>query len=63
MPPMFEYLESLLTGAGKELDLLTFKALDLLSGRTIGFPPTLRRKLHESMRIVWVNLEFKGFVT
>ena len=37
MPPMFEYLESLLTGAGKELDLLTFKALDLLSGRTIGF--------------------------
>ena len=37
MPPMFEYLESLLTGAGEELDLLTFKALDLLSGRTIGF--------------------------
>ena len=37
MPPMFEYLESLLTGAGEELDLLTFKALDLLSGRSIGF--------------------------
>ena len=37
IPPMFEYLESLLTGSGEELDLLTFKALDLLSGRTIGF--------------------------
>ena len=37
IPPMFEYLESLFTGAGEELDLLTFKALDLLSGRTIGF--------------------------
>ncbi len=37
IPPMFEYLESLLTGAGEELDLLTFKALDLLSGRTVGF--------------------------
>jgi len=37
VPPMFEYLESLLTGSGEELDLLTFKALDLLSGRTIGF--------------------------
>ncbi|MEC8300034.1 MAG: ATP phosphoribosyltransferase regulatory subunit [Pseudomonadota bacterium] len=37
IPPMFEYLESLLTGSGEELDLLTFKALDLLSGRTVGF--------------------------
>lgn len=36
MPPMLEYLESLLTGAGHDTDLRTFKLVDQLSGRTMG---------------------------
>ncbi|MDP3540458.1 MAG: ATP phosphoribosyltransferase regulatory subunit [Azonexus sp.] len=35
MPPMLEYLESLLTGAGQDLNLRTFKLVDQLSGRTM----------------------------
>lgn len=36
MPPMLEYLESLLTGAGQDLKLRTFKLVDQVSGRTLG---------------------------
>ena len=36
MPPLIEYLESLLTGAGNDLDLQTFKVTDLMSGRMMG---------------------------
>lgn len=36
MPPMLEYLESLLTGTGHDMDLRTFKLVDQLSGRTMG---------------------------
>ena len=36
IPPMVEFLESLLTGTGHDLDLKTFKVVDLLSGRTMG---------------------------
>ena len=36
MPPMLEYLDSLLTGAGGDLKLRTFKLVDQLSGRTLG---------------------------
>lgn len=36
MPPMLEYLESLLAGAGQDMDLRTFKLIDQLSGRTLG---------------------------
>lgn len=36
MPPLLEYLESLLTGAGQDLNLRTFKLVDQLSGRTMG---------------------------
>jgi ATP phosphoribosyltransferase regulatory subunit len=36
MPPMIEYLESLLTGTGHDLDLRTFKLVDQLSGRLDG---------------------------
>ena len=35
-PPMLEYLESLLTGTGHDLDLRTFKLVDQLSGRMMG---------------------------
>lgn len=36
MPPLLEYLESLLSGTGRELDLRTFKLVDQLSGRMLG---------------------------
>src|SRR5215831_9431353 len=36
MPPLLEYLESLLSGTGRELSLQTFKLVDQLSGRTLG---------------------------
>ncbi len=36
LPPMLEYIESLLAGAGKDTDLRTFKLVDQMSGRTMG---------------------------
>ena len=36
MPPLLEYLESLLTGTGNDLDLQTFKVTDQLTGRMMG---------------------------
>lgn len=36
MPPLIEYLESLLSGAGHASGLKTFKLVDQLSGRTLG---------------------------
>lgn len=35
-PPLLEYVESLLTGAGQDLKLKTLKLVDQLSGRTMG---------------------------
>ena len=36
MPPLLEYLDSLTTGAGRDLALRTFTLVDQLSGRTMG---------------------------
>jgi ATP phosphoribosyltransferase regulatory subunit len=36
IPPMLEYIDSLLSGTGRDLDLRTFKLVDQLSGRTMG---------------------------
>ena len=36
IPPMMEYLESLITGVGHDLDLATFKVVDQLTGRLMG---------------------------
>ncbi|MDH2432217.1 ATP phosphoribosyltransferase regulatory subunit [Pokkaliibacter sp. MBI-7] len=36
MTPLIEYLESLLTGTGHDLELLTFKVTDQLTGRMMG---------------------------
>lgn len=36
VPPLVEYLDSLLTGAGETLDLQTFKLTDQMSGRLLG---------------------------
>lgn len=51
MPPLIEYLESLLTGTGHDLDLQTFKLVDQLSGRMLGVradiaPQTARIDAH-----------------
>jgi len=35
-PPLIEYIESLLTGTGNDLDLQTFKITDQLTGRMMG---------------------------
>src|SRR5437764_13526747 len=36
MPPLLEYMDSLLTGTGHDLELRTFKMVDQLSGKTMG---------------------------
>jgi ATP phosphoribosyltransferase regulatory subunit len=36
IPPLLEYLDSLLTGTGHDLDLRTFKLVDQLSGKMMG---------------------------
>ena len=35
-PPLIDYLDSLLTGTAKTLDLRTFKLIDQISGRLLG---------------------------
>src|SRR5689334_8733334 len=36
MPPLLEYVDSLLAGAGQDTDLKTFKLVDSMSGRLLG---------------------------
>lgn len=36
IPPLLEYLESLLTGTGRDLEIDTFKLVDQMSGRLMG---------------------------
>src|SRR5882672_6476711 len=36
MPPLLEYMDSLLTGTGHDLELCTFKVVDQFSGRMMG---------------------------
>ncbi len=67
MPPMIEYLESLLTGTGKDLDLQTFKLTDQLSGRLMGVradmtPQAARIDAHYLKRDVPVRLCYVGTV-
>ncbi|SFC39038.1 ATP phosphoribosyltransferase regulatory subunit [Marinospirillum celere] len=55
LPPKVEFLESLLTGAGHDLDLQTFKVTDQLSGRMMGVSadvtPQVARMDAHSMRM------------
>ena len=37
IPPLLEYVESLLSGSGSDMDLRIFKVIDQLSGRMMGF--------------------------
>ena len=67
MPPLLEYLESLLTGAGQDLRLKTFKLVDQLSSRTMGVraditPQVARIDAHLLNREGVVRLSYCGSV-
>lgn len=67
MPPLIEYLDSLLTGTGSDLDLQTFKLTDQLTGRLMGIrpdmtPQTARIDAHYLQRSAPVRLCYVGSV-
>jgi len=67
MPPLIEYLESLLTGTGNDLDLQTFKVTDQLSGRMLGLradmtPQAARIDAHPLRRDAPTRLCYMGSV-
>lgn len=67
IPPMVEYLESLLTGTGEDLDLKTFKLTDQLSGRLMGIraditPQVARIDAHLLKRDTPTRLSYLGSV-
>lgn len=67
IPPLIEYLESLLTGIGQDLDLQTFKLIDQLTGRLMGVradmtPQVARIDAHRLHREGPVRLCYLGTV-
>ena len=67
IPPIIEYLESLLTGTGRDLDLKTLKTIDVASGRTMGLraditPQVARIDAHSLNRSGIVRLCYAGTV-
>jgi ATP phosphoribosyltransferase regulatory subunit len=67
MPPFIEYLESLLTGTGNDLDLQTFKVTDQLTGRMMGLradmtPQAARIDAHPLRREAPSRLCYMGTV-
>ncbi|NOX42509.1 MAG: ATP phosphoribosyltransferase regulatory subunit [Gammaproteobacteria bacterium] len=67
MPPFVEYLDSLLTGTGRDLDLQTFKLTDQLTGRMMGLradmtPQVARIDAHHLKREQPVRLCYLGTV-
>ncbi len=67
MPPFIEYLESLLTGTGNDLDLQTFKLTDQLTGRMMGVradmtPQVARIDAHQLKREEPTRLCYMGTV-
>lgn len=66
-PPMIEYLESLLTGTGNDLDLQTFKLTDQFTGRLMGVradmtPQAARIDAHTLRRPGVTRLCYAGHV-
>ena len=66
-PPLIEYLESLLTGTGNDLDLQTFKVTDQMSGRMLGLradmtPQAARIDAHPLRRDAPTRLCYMGLV-
>ncbi len=67
MPPFIDHIESLLTGAGHDLDLQTFKLVDQVSGRTLGVradmtPQVARIDAHNLKREAPTRLCYIGTV-
>lgn len=67
MPPFIEFLDSLLTGTGADLDLQTFKVTDQISGRMIGIradmtPQVARIDAHQLRRDTPTRLCYMGTV-
>jgi ATP phosphoribosyltransferase regulatory subunit len=67
IPPMIEYVESLLVGGGKALDLQTFRLTDQLTGRMMGVradmtPQVARIDAHHLKREVPTRLCYWGTV-
>lgn len=67
IPPMVEYVESLLLGRGDELDLQTFKVTDQLNGRLLGVraditPQVARIDAHRMPRLGPSRLCYVGQV-
>jgi len=67
IPPMIEYMDSLLTGTGKDLDLQIFKLTDQMSGRLMGIradttPQVARIDAHNLKREVPTRLCYLGTV-
>ncbi len=67
IPPLLEYTDSLLIGLGRDIDLLTFKVTDQLTGRTLGIraditPQTARMDAHSLARQGVNRLCYAGHV-
>ena len=67
IPPFIDFIESLLTGTGHDLDLQTFKLVDQMSGRTLGIradmtPQVARIDAHQLRRDVPTRLCYIGTV-
>src|SRR5690554_5712422 len=67
IPPLLEYTDSLLIGLGRDVDLLTFKVTDQLSGRTLGIraditPQIARMDAHSYKRDGASRLCYAGHV-
>jgi ATP phosphoribosyltransferase regulatory subunit len=67
IPPTIDFIESLLTGTGHDLDLQTFKLVDQMSGRTLGVradmtPQVARIEAHQLQRNVPTRLCYIGTV-
>jgi ATP phosphoribosyltransferase regulatory subunit len=67
MAPLIDYLDSLLTGTGADLDLKTFKLTDPLSGRLLGIraditPQAARIDAHRLRRAAPTRLCYLGTV-
>lgn len=67
MPPTIDFIESLLTGTGHDLDLQTFKLVDQMSGRTLGLradmtPQVARIDVHQLRRDLPTRLCYMGTV-
>jgi ATP phosphoribosyltransferase regulatory subunit len=67
IPPLVEYTDSLLIGMGRDVDLLTFKMTDQLTGRMLGIraditPQTARMDAHSFIRQGTSRLCYAGHV-